>query len=634
VTYPVITHGRARLVRLRLLWALAALTPACGTDPSPPEDGGLPLLDAASARGDAWEPGCAFDLDGDGHIDDRCGGDDCDDENDEVHPGAPEACANAIDDDCDGTTDEAGCGATLGSCEAPVEVTSSGPLVLAPLSGQNAASCGDFQDSITGEVTPPAIASVRVVLEQRASVRLRISAAYSSANVVLAEACTEVAGTCTSRTEDLVLPSLEPGAHWIQLAWDPSVGPLPALVEIGDPFEPSPNSACEDALEVTPTATPIRIADQTMFSSDSLFYRFRLESPRNFRATVYSHEGYPAFGSLSWLLERGRGTQAELLRGCSGSPADRIAESNDGWPLEEWSLPAGEYVVKVAAPPPYRYDLELSFEAPTPILPGDRCSDPVRLTPGVPYEGDFGGYRRGDTDVCRSPGPLPDWVGVFELTETRDVLVEMTGGGAGGGEWVGISRGCSSVPAQDIGDATECFASCSPASSLPSGSCAAQAWRLSPGTYHVHASGSGSFGLTLRTSAPATPTPVPGSATCATAHLVPTGGSRFAGRLESDGWTNSCFEAPGESVVYFDQLYRFELSARSRIRAALSFSYETYPIYPFLLGATRGEGACTDERPVCTGFPGDFIAEPGTVYLALVSQERTSYELDLSVEPL
>lgn len=55
------------------------------------------------------------DLDGDGHVDDRCfnlrddgsenRGDDCDDSSESVHGAAIEAC-NLVDDDCDGLTDE------------------------------------------------------------------------------------------------------------------------------------------------------------------------------------------------------------------------------------------------------------------------------------------------------------------------------------------------------------------------------------------------------------------------------------------------------------------------------------------------------------------------------------------------
>ena len=51
--------------------------------------------------------GDPLDEDGDAYISDACGGEDCDDADPEVHPGAAEACANGIDDDCDGQVDTA-----------------------------------------------------------------------------------------------------------------------------------------------------------------------------------------------------------------------------------------------------------------------------------------------------------------------------------------------------------------------------------------------------------------------------------------------------------------------------------------------------------------------------------------------
>jgi len=48
-----------------------------------------------------------WDSDGDGYEDEACGGDDCDDADPGVSPGAAESCDNGLDDDCDGLTDAA-----------------------------------------------------------------------------------------------------------------------------------------------------------------------------------------------------------------------------------------------------------------------------------------------------------------------------------------------------------------------------------------------------------------------------------------------------------------------------------------------------------------------------------------------
>ena len=54
---------------------------------------------------DGEDMSCACDVDRDGHAAPSCGGDDCDDDNPDVHPRALELC-NDRDDDCDGETDE------------------------------------------------------------------------------------------------------------------------------------------------------------------------------------------------------------------------------------------------------------------------------------------------------------------------------------------------------------------------------------------------------------------------------------------------------------------------------------------------------------------------------------------------
>ena len=57
--------------------------------------------------------GCDVDLDEDGYFAASCGGDDCNDNDAAINPGALEVCGDNIDNNCDGAIDE-DCGG--GSC--------------------------------------------------------------------------------------------------------------------------------------------------------------------------------------------------------------------------------------------------------------------------------------------------------------------------------------------------------------------------------------------------------------------------------------------------------------------------------------------------------------------------------------
>ncbi len=92
------------------------------------------LEDVCSGGTCSGEP---LDMDGDGYVSDACsGGNDCDDNDAQVHPGATEApggdpvCSDSVDNDCDGHTDaqDSGCLSTTALTADHLAVTSF-PLV-------------------------------------------------------------------------------------------------------------------------------------------------------------------------------------------------------------------------------------------------------------------------------------------------------------------------------------------------------------------------------------------------------------------------------------------------------------------------------------------------------------------------
>ena len=65
-----------------------------------PDDGEVIVPVTLVVGGECW------DVDGDGYLDEACGGTDCDDADPAVNPGADEICTGGVDEDCDGLLDD------------------------------------------------------------------------------------------------------------------------------------------------------------------------------------------------------------------------------------------------------------------------------------------------------------------------------------------------------------------------------------------------------------------------------------------------------------------------------------------------------------------------------------------------
>ncbi|MDJ0765936.1 MAG: putative metal-binding motif-containing protein [Myxococcota bacterium] len=139
------------------------------------------------------------DDDNDGYLDVTCGGDDCVDMNDKMHPGAVETC-NFLDDDCDGLTDIAG---------------SIGPVVV-----------GSASDIVSTDVAFNGVRHAVVWQQGKGD-----SAAVYARTLGTGECVTDV--TCTA--ENGSLPA-SPPIDLTALASPGRAGQLPAIVAGGETF--------------------------------------------------------------------------------------------------------------------------------------------------------------------------------------------------------------------------------------------------------------------------------------------------------------------------------------------------------------------------------------------------------------
>ena len=369
--------------------------------------------------------GCLFlarDLDGDGFTDDRCGGDDCDDDprfGTEIFPGAPEDCFNRRDDDCDGDRDfvDLECVPTNDLCDSAQLIEGSGIY-----SGATRGLTDDFEVSCTSREGPDAV--YRFALTEP----MNVTATASGSNVT-AVTIRDFAN-CASGPEircadgnppSSVARSLPAGEYAIIVktsratAFDLDVRIEPATPD--PPFD-----TCSSAVDITEGPATVDITTMLEDTGSSCtppsgtyrdaYFFFDLADVQD----ITIHTENTSFFSYQTSLSSTCGDHASELRCWSAS----------GVQQQSWrSLPAGRYYVTTSSSQSSgMITASVDVRPPTPIPPNDRCSGAIMLT---------NGSSRTDTTIDFEPDDngcsgtnFPDAFYTFTLSTRSRVIISAT----------------------------------------------------------------------------------------------------------------------------------------------------------------------------------------------------------------
>ena len=390
--------------------------------------------------------GCAYvarDLDGDGHADDRCGGDDCNDDPDigaTVQPGATEICDNGLDDDCNRITDayELGCRATNDDCASAEMLPGAGTYVRTTrgATSQHPLSCfpGGIDTVFRFHLDEPRDVSASLHLETTGTGALAIRTGATCAagpDVVCGSA---VATRSLPAGDHVIIVRTSSGATvTLSLAFDVATdlestdtcGPATVDISRGGTFT-GIFADVEDDYE---------LACDGGTSTRDAAYRLVLDAPSDVRIRASTSTGTTATTYLSLT----RDCTNELAHlGCLDGPAPEIFRR---------SVPAGTYYVLVesASPTAITWRVEATITPAAIREVGDACSSAIDVTgrsatiPLTDLSFDSGTGCGGNTAAFR------DATFSFTTTELRDVVLTSD---AGGPHYVSLSPICGERAAE------------------------------------------------------------------------------------------------------------------------------------------------------------------------------------------
>lgn len=556
--------------------------------------------------------GCVFtprDLDGDGFVDARCGGEDCDDDprtGANVHPGATEICDNRRDDNCNGLRDyfDPTCVPTNDDCALAQWL---------PGPGTYSGATRDLRATTTlgcGPADGPD-AYFRFALDAPRDVWVTAAGTGSLAVGLRRGAECDAGGArvCGDGSPATILRrSLEAGEHVIVVK-----SGAPIVFDLTLRFEPPTEvprvDVCDDeTVDVSAGGTFTGLFVET---SDLYTLACQASAPRRdaaYRLTLTE----PQDVVLS-LTTTGPGTPSShlaLVRDCA-DPSTTLRCQNSANPARvvHRALEPGTYYVLLESTSTSAggWSLDVSLSDPEARPPGDSCATAVDITAGS-GAAELATAERSLGSSCGSTSTFArDLVFTFTLSTLRDVELRTEGAGF---HAVSLMTECGQVPSE-----LRCRQGSSPM---------IQSWRSLPaGTYFAVVTTTSTTGTVSASLSTSDPTPIPPNDRCEGAIDVSMGAARTDTLSGFEDDVQACGGAHPDAfyVMRFAEPTEVLISVRPTVGA-----------YTHNLSLREGCGALTSL--VCgSGNPAviNRVLDPGEYVLVVEAPAASAGDFELRV---
>ena len=527
-----------------------------GTRPDCRDESACTIDSCDEARG-----GCVHDprdLDGDTYMtsDYGCGGDDCNDSDASVHPGVPEICTDARDNDCDGAIDFADV-----ECR-PANDTCAGALMLeegVTVSSSTNGTLHDYSMSCSYSTTAADVVfalEIDAVLDVIVTITSRGGTLYADFERTCGVSSSSM--QCTYGTSITLRRNHLEAATYYVIVQASAAADFDITYTTAGPTPIPPNDVCSGAIDIDPSAGAVSgtLLDTSnhyvpgcsgSYVYNDVFYRLVLTEPHRITITAS-------------LTPTTYSTYVSLMTTCGEVSTEIACASGSTATITRNFLDAGTYYIAVDANSTNPFTLSVRLEPPIYPPANDRCSGAINVSGGGMFVGTMVDTYRDYPPSCSTTTTLSDVVYYFTTTAPQDVTVSVSPIGASATYVAAMRTTCDSA-ATEIG--------------CRSGNPAQFTRRsLAAGTYYIIVSGpttspGNQFLLTVTIAAP---TPVPPGDVCSTAVDISAGGT-FTGTTVacSDDYVPSC----GTTAAYVDSVYRFTLATPRDVTLALTSAAPT-----------------------------------------------------------